>query len=285
MTRFEKRLIGPDEAKELLEHNYAENRNVRRNWVNALAGMMADGQFVSQNGETIIVDESGTLYNGQHRMHAVVKSGVTLTFDVAVIPDDIADAAYKTMDNVTKRKAADFVSGTNSNLRAAIASVACCTEYGSIGLASCLRNYIDANTSPSRIMVADYANEHAELIGKCATCAKRMRDVIGCGAPSAYGIAMFLAIRYGHGLLVEEFVADVCDEFTANQTARAFVTSMRKNHMKDRKPTKTWVVCTMLDAYRHYEAMDNGTAFNKQRHELAKYDKLIAKAREGRDDE
>lgn len=283
MTRFVEMTIGPEEAEEMLARNYSENRKVRAKWVRELAAMMSAGSFVSQNGETVIVDESGTLYNGQHRMRAVVESGVTLTFDVAVIPDETAAAAYKTMDNGTKRNAADYVGGKYKSERAALARIGYCVDHGTAPLLTCLQGKVNGDSSPSRIDVAEYANAHADLLGKCAMEARAMREALGCGAPRALAVGPFLVRRLGDDALLDEFVAEVCDENTATPTTRAYVGAMRKGHLRDKKPAMPWVVGTFLDAYRHFLALDDSTTINKARGELAKYDKRMAKAREGRD--
>lgn len=87
MTKFFTRAIGPKEAEELLAHNYDKNRNVRKMWVKALANMMKQGQFIAQNGDVIRVGHDGTLYDGQHRLMAVIESGTTQYFDFAESAD------------------------------------------------------------------------------------------------------------------------------------------------------------------------------------------------------
>jgi hypothetical protein len=75
--------IGPTEAEELLKKN-VRNRPVRRSTVIKYASDMKNGLFEPLNGQTIVVHRDGTLIDGQHRMSAVVESGVVLTFPVHV---------------------------------------------------------------------------------------------------------------------------------------------------------------------------------------------------------
>lgn len=68
--------ITPEIAKELLKNNKS-NRNIVQNAVNRYARDMEAGNW-EQNGDTITIDEKGNLTDGQHRLSAIVQSGVTV---------------------------------------------------------------------------------------------------------------------------------------------------------------------------------------------------------------
>jgi hypothetical protein len=94
--------VTPDMAKRLLAHNKV-NRNLRAHKVNQYARDMASGNW-SLSNDAICVAPDGRLLNGQHRLHAVVKSGVTVTF--LVIRNMPADS-MSTMDSGVARTAGD----------------------------------------------------------------------------------------------------------------------------------------------------------------------------------
>ena len=73
--------VTPEMAGDLLKNN-ATNRRVRPGHVNALAAVMAAGQFQSTH-QGIALNEEGQVVDGQHRLLAIIKSGVTITMPVA----------------------------------------------------------------------------------------------------------------------------------------------------------------------------------------------------------
>lgn len=69
-------LITPELAAEYLSHN-CTNRSLRGKDVDALARDMINGKFVLTH-QGIALDSAGNLLDGQHRLSAVVKAGVSV---------------------------------------------------------------------------------------------------------------------------------------------------------------------------------------------------------------
>lgn len=69
--------ITPEIAKKYLEKNTRNYRSLSKNTVDTYAEDMKIGKW-EENGECIAFYENGDLFDGQHRLHAIVKSGVTL---------------------------------------------------------------------------------------------------------------------------------------------------------------------------------------------------------------
>lgn len=70
--------IGPEEAEVFLKLNKL-NRNIRPRKVDEYAEMMHQGQWITDNGEPmVVIDRNNELANGQHRMLAIIKAGITL---------------------------------------------------------------------------------------------------------------------------------------------------------------------------------------------------------------
>mgnify|MGYP006267278459 CR=1 FL=1 len=83
-------VITPAEAQGYLNNN-AKHRPIKDKKVAEYMEKMQDGQW-KLNGKTICFDSNGRLLNGQHRLSAVVRSGVPLTtvvirgLDPALVP-------------------------------------------------------------------------------------------------------------------------------------------------------------------------------------------------------
>jgi len=69
------RVITPRTATKILSSNSENNRKIRDNHVAKLARDMTNGAWVD-NGETIIISNTGELLDGQHRLSAIIKSGI-----------------------------------------------------------------------------------------------------------------------------------------------------------------------------------------------------------------
>jgi hypothetical protein len=103
MTKMEIVSITPEHAKWLLEHKNPHNRRVREKDVHTYSRDMANGHW-RNTGEAIKFDEDGNLLDGQHRLHAIAHSGVTI--DLLVITGDLDQ---EQMDSGVKRTMADVL--------------------------------------------------------------------------------------------------------------------------------------------------------------------------------
>ncbi len=111
--------VTPELAAAWLQKN-PRNRNLNDKLVRDYARQMSAGGWAA-NGETIKIASNGDLLDGQHRLSAIVQSGVTLEL---VVVTGLPAATQNTMDTGRKRVVADVlaISGeTNSNVLAAVA--------------------------------------------------------------------------------------------------------------------------------------------------------------------
>ena len=86
--------VTPDMAAEMLEHN-TMNRNISQLTVKRYAQAMASGEW-EQNGQTITLASDGTVLDGQHRLWAVIESGITIPF---LIVHNVRKEAIGTIDS------------------------------------------------------------------------------------------------------------------------------------------------------------------------------------------
>lgn len=112
-------VVNPEKAKAYLEKNL-KNRNLRQNIVNNYAAQMKKGIWLEDNGDTIRISKSGVLLDGQHRLSAIVKAGVSLKVTIAY---DIADNAFEFIDIGTARHAGDVLSVSGVKRPNVIASI------------------------------------------------------------------------------------------------------------------------------------------------------------------
>jgi hypothetical protein len=96
-------VIGPEEAKAILDNHNDQNRTLTKNTVDKYAREMTRGEWAFI-GDPIRFDRGGELLDGQHRLAAVVKSGCPQTF---VIVRNLEPETQRYMDSGRKRSAAD----------------------------------------------------------------------------------------------------------------------------------------------------------------------------------
>jgi hypothetical protein len=99
LNRLESELIiqkvrmTPSIARKILG-NSRENRNIKRKNVVKLVDNINRGLWDSENGQTIKIDRSGKLIDGQHRLKSIIESGKTVDVYIAF------NCSSKAMNNV-----------------------------------------------------------------------------------------------------------------------------------------------------------------------------------------
>ncbi len=96
--------VTPEAAKSLLENN-PRNRIINKSTVSNYASAMLAGDW-KMNGEAIQVADNGQLLNGQHRLSAVIKSGMTIPFLMVI---GLSPDTFSTYDQGKKRSVSDVL--------------------------------------------------------------------------------------------------------------------------------------------------------------------------------
>jgi len=96
--------ITPELATEWLRSN-THNRNLRQRVVGSYATDMAAGAWV-EDGQSIKFSTDGVLLDGQHRLAAIAKAGVTIRM---LVVRGLPDSTQDTMDTGAKRTMADVL--------------------------------------------------------------------------------------------------------------------------------------------------------------------------------
>lgn len=110
--------LTPQMASAMLDKN-VKNRKISNRNYSQLVRAMKNGEW-ELNGEAIKVDVDGFVLDGQHRLHAVVESGVTIrTFLVEGLPESTQD----TMDTGKSRGLSDVLAIRGEKYHASIASI------------------------------------------------------------------------------------------------------------------------------------------------------------------
>lgn len=185
--RYGQMTITPEKAAALLGERNTSNRRMSATIVTKYARDMASGNWL-QNGDPIRFAVDGTLLDGQHRLSAIVKAGVTLrVFVVWNLPRESQD----TMDDGRKRTMANVLEldghSTHSRTTASIVRRAYLYDRGFYSSAG--------SANPSKQEMKEYLAANPTIWDSAAK-AEAMRSGRGvrCAA-STLGLAHFLFSR------------------------------------------------------------------------------------------
>lgn len=101
-------LITPEMAMDILQTN-SRNRKMDKELILVYADQMSRGLW-KFNGESIIISDENVLLDGQHRLGAIVKSGIS---QKCIIVRGISQSAFDTIDTGKTRTAGDILSIAN----------------------------------------------------------------------------------------------------------------------------------------------------------------------------
>lgn len=185
--------ITPNKARLWLQKN-TKNRKLRQHHVDKLAADMAKGRWVL-NGQTISFSVDGTLNDGQHRLHAIIKSGATIQSCVAFGVDD--PAAFKTIDVNILKRGVDQILGMmgieNSIHISAIARRLLYWDNAANKSAFALTKQDHKIVSGDAII--EYAQEHLDAIRDILKTMQGSMPLKKCGAGSALLTALLICSR------------------------------------------------------------------------------------------
>ena len=119
MIQFEKELITPSKAKTYLEAN-TNNRNIKDRHVLKLSNEMKSGRWKQDTAETIKISKTGRILDGQHRLMAVIQSGVSTYFHVA---KGLNEEVFDVIDTGSNRSAADVFKINHAKYESTLPSI------------------------------------------------------------------------------------------------------------------------------------------------------------------
>lgn len=152
--------ITPELASEFLRKNTI-NRNIREKRVNQYVKEMQEGKW-ELNGESIKFNDKGELIDGQHRLSAIAKSGMTI--EMCVVKD--VPSTVTILDRGSGRSTADtlLIGGMDKKLANSVV----------VGI---VRHHIFITTGNGNVSdndIKDFISEHSEnLLKATQICSNR----------------------------------------------------------------------------------------------------------------
>ena len=160
--KAELEFLTPTLARQLLEQNPI-NRVIQPKLVTKYASDMKADRW-QNNGETVVISESGNLLDGQHRCRAVLKSGVTIpVFVVRGAPEE----AFKTLGQGKSRTTTDMLGIAGYVNTKTVAAIAAFAHFYASGAQ--LDNRATGSEMLNLVVKHPYITEAAYMV----TCSRR----------------------------------------------------------------------------------------------------------------
>lgn len=103
--------ITPEIAAEYLKHN-TNNRNIRTSHVEYLSNAIKRGEWVLSH-QGIAFNEHGVLIDGQHRLQAIIKSGIAVQM---LVSRNVGSDVFKVTDGHARRSYGDILHMTTNEV-------------------------------------------------------------------------------------------------------------------------------------------------------------------------
>lgn len=220
--------VDPKLAEQWLGRNDS-NRNQRPSVIARYTRDMRNGRW-GQSGDSVKFDWNGRLIDGQHRLRAIIDSGVTArTLVVKGLDPEVQDV----LDVTAKRSAADALKFNGveheRDMCAATARIAMASEGG------LLRTALSAAKADlTNAEIVAWVLEHPDVQGAARLSRESYRD-IGC-TPSVLAYVVW-RLRHVDALKADEFVRSMAEFRTSGDSdpRRTVLTTIRRAHDERRR--------------------------------------------------
>lgn len=195
--------ITPDMAKSMLGAN-KKNRSIRNHRVKQYAEQMSRGQWQA-TGESIKFAKDGTLLDGQHRLHAIIESGVTVEM---LVVGELDLSTFKVIDSGMSRRPSDalkLMGVTNSNQKAAMVRAYIGADAGVN-----LDNTHHMTGLITRTDITDFVTANEQLVNDALVAVRNVTNHCRGNSPAWGALYMLIAKQHGK-IMADVFFQSVAD--------------------------------------------------------------------------
>lgn len=185
--------ITPEQAARYLERN-ASNRPLKSNLISQYAASLRSGEW-ELNGSTIVINDD-RLYDGQHRLYAIVQTGIPM---ITIVVRNVSDDVFDTIDVGRRRSASDtFAIQGHKHTNALASAVREVWLYGS--------NNYRSNGSATNRSLHQLLELHPGIVDSVNLCVGEKHRIFGSGMTAGYHY-LFSLVDPDHAT---RFITDLC---------------------------------------------------------------------------
>lgn len=279
--------ITPAMAKELLDnHNFKNPRNIRSAYWKAYVNDMVNGHWTPAQSDMIVIDVDGNLINGQHRLKAVLESGMPQIFWVM---QDAPANLDSTMDNGKPRNLNDYVKDIpHGNHVSTVARVMDAMKNGIATFSNVMYARLERNVTVTRSSAVILAHEEVARVSHYVNLAIEFsKNRLDGTMYSNIAIAFMMIDQLNQSNRLEDFAAHL----KATTTTHTACVLVRENLIKCKfnpaiKRVRDHIVLQLLTAYDLFCSGDENMTEDAVKKALMntadteqKYNKIIANYR------
>lgn len=243
----------PNMAAQLLADTMTTNRTIREKVIDIYAAEMTAGRWML-TGETIKLDREGNVIDGQHRLWAICKAGVTVP---VMLVRGLDHSVIRVIDTAIRRSAADslrFAGVEYANLEA-LASVARLAILWEGGF---FRTMSRVTRSVSHLAIVEWVEAHGEEAEASVKFAYAFRNRIAPVTPSPLAFAHYYVSQLDV-MESEKFWAGIANLATegAKDPRQTLLRSLVSDTSKGNQGALVGRVFTTWNAWRDEQRLTN----------------------------
>lgn len=183
---MERVVITPESAKEMLANMYDKQRMFRKAYSAAYKMDMVDGNWNQNNPQPIVLSKDGKLLDGQHRLNAIVDSGIPCMMWVC---HGVDERVFEYIDSGHTRSLNDRdIDIPNKNVAFSLARRIIVLDRGeSLSISQ------RATSVVTQRQIIDKVMSDKDHILVCIRSASRIADSIGKGPVGSYALVVHMA--------------------------------------------------------------------------------------------
>lgn len=276
--------VTPIIATDWLSLNYEGQRKLRRATVSRYAREMMQGRWIGDNGQCIVFSSDGWLVDGQHRLHAVIKSGCDVEM-LVIHSSRTAEEIMSTIDVGDKRSAHQLYAGPNATVICAMAKTWLCLIYGELGVSSSIRGTLVTDggvIAPSVSEVLEYVEEHEDELQADFKLANRMYSSNNSGASLKACHSLVVLARFCQ---LDDKLEEFCSDFASAMPRIETVAYLKRYffNLRSKRGCKPDISLELDALLRAYDAVREGRtckAYNRQSYlSIEKWNSFVAARR------
>lgn len=275
---LELREITPRMAALMLMSNFEGNRKIRKSAVRTYAHDMREGRWEPTTNNVIQIGTDGKVYDGQHRLNAVILANTTVPMYVNLKADP---SEYMTYDNGATRSESDVVNVTNAIQSQAVSKFIYAFDRGTSPIVTTFAfNRIDGTTTPTKAQTREIMIQRDDEIQPLIKAGYRMSTAVGAGSRNDYAKALYAISKLCDPIFIEEFVDEVSREVSLDKTIISMKSAIVKKALKKTDARKVsvngfWLMMTIMKAYESFLSGTCITRFTRQDEWAKEYDKRL----------
>lgn len=264
--------ITPEIAQDLIDNMSPNQRKLNLKTVRKYETIMREGYWKSYTLDGIAIGSDGLVLNGQHRLHAVILSGIPWDANVEFNVDPIL---FQFMDQARKRETKDFLDCPNADLVSALGKRMYAMEKGSTPLLSVIQSKITPIDNVPDTLNTAYCESNEPYLQSLVASGRKMYSAIGArGGKTIF--SFFGGLLLYCGFDPQYFINDFCKDVPTSTSVTACKTAI----MKKKKPASKDILGYLLMAYDYFERGEDLKSINKTSSYIEKYNQIMLDTRE-----